>query len=104
MVLDLVHHLGRDTDAAVEEFAAVGHAVADGIDAFERVDDAFFGADEGVEHHLDTGGMVGDHVTDAFYETLFHQGIVFGAPHVKQLVFQRGATAIEDKDDHICVV
>ena len=97
---DLVHHVGRHADAAVEEFAAVGHAVADGIDAVERVDDAFFRAYQGVEHELDAGRVVGDHVADAFYETLLHQGIVFGAPHIEQLIFQRGASAVEDKDNH----
>ena len=32
---NLVHHVGRDPDTAVKEFAAVRHAVADGIDAVE---------------------------------------------------------------------
>ena len=61
-------------------------------------------AHQGVEHDLDAGGVVGDHVSDAFHKALFHQGIVFGAPHIEQLIFQRGASAIQDKDNHWGVV
>ena len=80
----------------------MGHAVADGIDTVERVDDAFFRVDQCVEHDLDAGSMVGDFgFTDPFDKALFQKGEIFGAPHVKQLVFQRGASAVQDKDNHI---
>ena len=99
---DLVHHVGGYPHAAGEEFAAVCHAVADSLDAVKRVDDAFFGVDEGVKHDFDAGGMVGDFgFADPFDKALFHEGEIFGAPHVKQLVFQRGASAVQDKDNHV---
>ena len=102
---DLVHHVGGHPHAAGEKLAAVCHAVANGFDAVERIDNAFFRIHQGVEHDFDAGGMVGDFgFADAFDKALFHEGEIFGAPHVKQLIFQRGASAVQDKNDHIILL
>ena len=96
-----------------EEFAAVRHAVTDGLDLVERPDDAVRRIGQRVEYQADAGRVVGNGAvqleilsSDGFvgedavaesdaFDQAFGQQRAAGLLHVDHLVFDRGTAAVE---------
>ena len=105
-----------DNDGFGKLGAAVEHAVADCIDLIDRFDDAVFCAGQSVQNQLYSYGVVRhwglnnivvfaryfvgqDRTVDAdsLAETLGQDLLVL---HINQLIFQRGASAVQNKNFH----
>ena len=105
-----------DNDRFGKLGAAVEHAVADCIDLIDRFDDAVFCAGQSVQNQLYSYGVVRhwglnnivvfaryfvgqDRTVDAdsLAETLGQDLLVL---HINQLIFQRGASAVQNKNFH----
>ena len=107
-----------DQAALREKLAAVGHAVAYGLDFAERFDDSVFGIGQRLHHQLDAGGVVRNGAvqlerrfahglvrevafrqTDALDETFREQFAGCGL-HVDDLILDRRGAAVENQNDH----
>ena len=112
-----VEHGVGDQHRTRELLGAMHHAVADGGDVLQRLDDADVGVDQLLEHLLDrdlvigdvgnfldlvaVGGFIGkDRIlhADALDEADGHASLV---AHVEQLVFERGTAAVQNKNEHV---
>ena len=58
--LDQVNDVVVDEDAVAELLAAVGHAVTDGVDFLQVLDDTHLRVDQSLEHQFDAFGVVRD--------------------------------------------
>ena len=116
---DLVQHVLVHKGAAGEEIAALDDAVADRLDVLEGLQNAGLRVGEGVEDELHADLVVGNRqVDDLFFparrrilenthrkadlfdDTLRDDIIKVVILHVQQLVLDRGAAAVDNKDDH----
>ena len=116
---DLFDDIVIDEGAAGEEIAALDDAVADGVDVFEGLEDAGAGSGKGFEDELHADfvvrdGQVSDDLVpagggilentfgkaDLFGDTLCDDIEDVGALHVKQLILDRGASAVDDENYH----
>ena len=113
--MDSLDDLGGDQAALLELLAAVNHAVADGVDLGNALDDLALagghllddlgeslgvGGEDGGRGGLVAVGLMGDHAAlhaDALAQT-FAQDLL--ALHVDQLVLQAGRTAVDNQNFH----
>ena len=58
--LDALDDLLVDEDTLWEQFSTVGHAVTDGVDFLQVLDDAHLRVDQGLQHQLDAFGVIRD--------------------------------------------
>ena len=114
-VVDRLDDLGGDQAALLELLAAVDHAVADGVDLGNALNDLALagghllddlgeslgvGGEDGGRGGLVAVGLMGDHAAlhaDALAQT-FAQDLL--ALHVDQLVLQAGRTAVDNQNFH----
>ena len=114
-VVDGLDDLGGDEAALLELLAAVDHAVTDGVDLGNAVDDLActgghllhdlgeclgVGGEDGGRGCLMAVGLVGDHAAfhaDALAQTLAED---LFALHIDQLVLQAGRTAVDNQNFH----
>ena len=114
-VVDGLDDLGGNQAALLELLAAVDHAVADGVDLGNTVNDLALagghllhdlgeclgvGGEDGGRGCLMAVGLVGDHAAfhaDALAQTLAED---LFALHIDQLVLQAGRTAVDNQNFH----
>jgi hypothetical protein len=120
-VFDLLEDVIVDEGASGEEICTLDYTVADGFYVREGFEDAEFRVYEGVhdELHADhvvwdgevageaflAGGAVLDGAlgeADLFYQTFGKKVVHIVALHVKELILDGGAAAIDYQDDHMC--
>ena len=110
--------IGCNQGAAGEELTSVRHAVADGIQLVERIDDAVIGIGQCIEDQVDAHRVVGDGLMylerlladrlvgqNPFAETdtldkAFGEQLVPFIVHVDHLVLDRRTSAIQNENIH----
>ncbi|MNR00131.1 hypothetical protein D3C85_1158930 [compost metagenome] len=113
---DLLLHLVRDEDGALERLAAVYDTMADGVDLRDGRQHAMLGMNKYIQHPADGRCMLQYFIylvkfgfirclmnkqrsvhPDALYSALGEHRTIF---HIVQLILQRGAARINDKNVH----
>ena len=117
---NLLQHIVIDKATSVEEIGTLHDAVTHCIYIIERIEYAMHGVDKGVHHKFHSEFVVRNGQclferllarrlvsdvsfgeTDFLHQTLCLDGIVVGALHIEQLVFDRRTAAVDNKYDHI---
>ena len=116
---DLLHHVVIDEFALGEILSSLNYAVADSLNVVKRLKDSCLRVDESLKDELHTLGMVlyrkilhdllfsssseletSDRESDLFSDTFCDDIEDIIVLHVKKLVFDGRASAIDDKNNH----